>query len=73
MPDASELFLEVLGILELADLLEFIDTYDNIPVFFLRYLFGKLQYFVNVGRACGLLISTELRDCLSFQSRSADV
>lgn len=27
----------------------------------------------NAGRACGLLISTELRDCLSFQSRSADV
>ena len=48
LPYGAQPLLECFGIPELGDLLKLVDADDDIITFFLRYLFGKLQDFVNV-------------------------
>ena len=48
LPNTPELFLEIFGVLELTDLLEFINTDHHTAPFLLGYLFRQLEDFCHV-------------------------
>ena len=48
LPNRTQALLKCPGILEFGNLLELIDTYNDVAAFLLRYLFRELQNLVNV-------------------------
>ena len=48
LPDRTQPLLKCFGILELGNLLEFVDANDDIATFLLRDFLGKLQNFVDI-------------------------
>jgi len=48
LPHSTQPFLKCLGILELGNLLELVDTHNDIEAFLLRYFFRKLQNLIYI-------------------------
>ena len=48
LPHSAQPFLKCLGILELGNLLELVDTHNDVAAFLLRDFFRKLQNLIHI-------------------------